>query len=366
MPCSPNIGGVQLPAPTSTTGYLLPAQHPPQSSTSMGRYPSSLPTSTAPGVTHRLPSQAPTSSTYMGLSQPQNMRQPGTAGSTQAGPPPTHPSSTQAGPPPTHPSSTQAGPPPTHPSSTQAGPPPTHPSSTQAGPPPTHPSSTQAGPPPTHPSSTQAGPPPTHPGGTQSGPPPTHPGSVQAGPPPTHPSSTQSGPPPTHPSSTQSGPPPTHPSSTQAGPPPTHPGSVQSGPPPTHPGSVQSGPPPTHPGSVQAWPLPIGTGPPSAKQTLGRPPSGQLTGKLFMTYVYIVFRTCTGVYMYTCICHVVAYTVYMLASYPGRSLIKKRPGNLSEFKLLTSAALELAVPIRFQIASRDGCGISFASYITVY
>ena len=40
---------------------------------------------------------------------------------------------------------------------------------------------------------------------------------------------------------------------------------------------------------------------------------------------------------------------------------KKRPGNLSEFKLLTSAALELAVPIRFQNASRDSCGISFAS-----
>ena len=35
-----------------------------------------------------------------------------------------------------------------------------------------------------------------------------------------------------------------------------------------------------------------------------------------------------------------------VASYPGRSLInKKRPGNLSEFKLLTSAALQLAVPI---------------------
>ena len=181
MPCSPNIGGVQLPAPTSTTGYLLPAQHPPQSSTNMGRYPSSLPTSTAPGVTHRLPSQAPTSSTYMGLSQPQNMRQPGTAGSTQAGPPPTHPSSTQAGPPPTHPSSTQTGPPP------------------------------------------------------------------------------------------------------------------------THPGSVQAGPPPTHPGSVQAWPLPIGTGPPSAKQTLGRPPSGQLTGKLFMTMSTLCFahvQVCTCIHVY--------------------------------------------------------------------
>jgi len=40
---------------------------------------------------------------------------------------------------------------------------------------------------------------------------------------------------------------------------------------------------------------------------------------------------------------------------------KKRPGNLSEFKLLTSAALELAVPIGFQNASRDSCGISFVS-----
>ena len=50
-----------------------------------------------------------------------------------------------------------------------------------------------------------------------------------------------------------------------------------------------------------------------------------------------------------------------LASYPGHSFInKKRPGNLSEFKLLTSAALELAVPIRFQNASRESCGISFA------
>ena len=205
MPCSPHVGGVQLPAPTSTTGYLLPAQHPPQSSTNMGRYPSSLPTSTAAGVSHRLPSQAPTSSTYMGLSQPQNMRQPGTAGSTQAGPPPTHPGNVQAGPPPTHPSSTQAGPPPTHPSSTQAGPPP------------------------------------THSGGTQAGPPPTHPGSVQAGPP------------------------------------------------------------PTHPGSVQAWPLPIGTGPPSAKQTLGRPPSGQLTGKLFMIMSTLCFahvQVCTCIHVY--------------------------------------------------------------------
>ena len=195
MPCSPHVhvGGVQFPAPTSTTGYLLPAQHPPQSSTNMGHYPSSLPTSTASGVTHRLLSQAPTSSTYMGLSQPQNMGQPGTAGSTQAGPPPTHPGGTQAGPPPTHLSSTQAGPPP------------------------------------------------THPGGTQAGPPPTHPGGTLAGPP------------------------------------------------------------PTHPGSAQAWPLPIGTGPPSAKQTRGRPPSGQLTGKLFMTMSTLCFahvQVCTCIHVY--------------------------------------------------------------------
>ena len=40
---------------------------------------------------------------------------------------------------------------------------------------------------------------------------------------------------------------------------------------------------------------------------------------------------------------------------PRPFINKKRPGNLSEFKLLTSAALELAVPIRFQNASRDSC-----------
>ena len=47
--------------------------------------------------------------------------------------------------------------------------------------------------------------------------------------------------------------------------------------------------------------------------------------------------------------------------------VKKRPGNLSKFKLLTSAArLELAVPIRFRNASRDSCGISWRhKYITV-
>ena len=46
--------------------------------------------------------------------------------------------------------------------------------------------------------------------------------------------------------------------------------------------------------------------------------------------------------------------------------LKKWPGNLSEFKLLTSAALELAVPIRFQNAPHDSCGISLHhKYITV-
>ena len=44
-----------------------------------------------------------------------------------------------------------------------------------------------------------------------------------------------------------------------------------------------------------------------------------------------------------------------------RLFIKKRPGNLPEFKLLISAALELAIPIRFQNASRDRCSISIAS-----
>ena len=45
-----------------------------------------------------------------------------------------------------------------------------------------------------------------------------------------------------------------------------------------------------------------------------------------------------------------------LISYPGRLLIeKKQPGNLSEFKLLTFAALQLAVAIRFQNALRDSC-----------
>ena len=44
-----------------------------------------------------------------------------------------------------------------------------------------------------------------------------------------------------------------------------------------------------------------------------------------------------------------------IALYPGHSL--KRPGNLPEFKLLTSAALESAIPIKFQNASRDSCRI---------
>ena len=46
-----------------------------------------------------------------------------------------------------------------------------------------------------------------------------------------------------------------------------------------------------------------------------------------------------------------------LTSYPGRLLKekKKQPGNLSEFKLLTFAALQLAVAIRFQNALRDSC-----------
>ena len=109
--CMVHVGGAQLPAPPSTTGNPPPAQHPPQSSTSMVHYPPPPLTSIAPGGTHQLLSQASTTaSTRMGLSQPHNVRQLGIAGSTQAGPPPTHSSNTQAGPPPTHPSSTQASP----------------------------------------------------------------------------------------------------------------------------------------------------------------------------------------------------------------------------------------------------------------
>ena len=42
---------------------------------------------------------------------------------------------------------------------------------------------------------------------------------------------------------------------------------------------------------------------------------------------------------------------------------QKGPGNLSEFKLLTSTALLLAVPIRFQNALRDSCRILNVSLI---
>ena len=45
-----------------------------------------------------------------------------------------------------------------------------------------------------------------------------------------------------------------------------------------------------------------------------------------------------------------------------RHSLVPRPGNLNESKLLTSAALGLAVPIRFQNASRDSCRISIASH----
>ena len=56
-------------------------------------------------------------------------------------------------------------------------------------------------------------------------------------------------------------------------------------------------------------------------------------------------------------------TTYIVWGEGSRSLIKikKWPGNLSEFKLLTSAALQLAVSIRFQNTSRDSCSISIAS-----
>ena len=51
------------------------------------------------------------------------------------------------------------------------------------------------------------------------------------------------------------------------------------------------------------------------------------------------------------------------ASYPGRSLIP--PGNLPEFKLLTSTALEFAVSIRFQNGLCDSCRISQYNEYTV-
>ena len=44
-----------------------------------------------------------------------------------------------------------------------------------------------------------------------------------------------------------------------------------------------------------------------------------------------------------------------------RGLGTRLPGNLPKFKLLTSATLELAVPIRFQDALRDRCRIAIAS-----
>ena len=43
-------------------------------------------------------------------------------------------------------------------------------------------------------------------------------------------------------------------------------------------------------------------------------------------------------------------TRFRLASFPGRFGREKRPGNLRQFKLFTSAAGELEVPIRFQLA----------------
>ena len=53
------------------------------------------------------------------------------------------------------------------------------------------------------------------------------------------------------------------------------------------------------------------------------------------------------------------------ASYPGHSIGKNKktnwPGNLSKFNLLTSTALEFALPIRFQNASRDSYRISIVS-----
>ena len=59
-------------------------------------------------------------------------------------------------------------------------------------------------------------------------------------------------------------------------------------------------------------------------------------------------------------------TTVTLASYPGRSLIKKTAWQLIRVQTVDFAALELAVPIRFQNASRDSCGISLRhKYITV-
>ena len=51
---------------------------------------------------------------------------------------------------------------------------------------------------------------------------------------------------------------------------------------------------------------------------------------------------------------------YRVALYPGYSLRGKRPGNLPGLKLLTSAALELALHFKFQNVSRNSCRISIA------
>ena len=54
---------------------------------------------------------------------------------------------------------------------------------------------------------------------------------------------------------------------------------------------------------------------------------------------------------------------FIFSLIPRLFIIKKKtqPGNLSEFKLLTSAALQLGVLIRFQNGSRDSCRISIGS-----
>ena len=50
---------------------------------------------------------------------------------------------------------------------------------------------------------------------------------------------------------------------------------------------------------------------------------------------------------------VIHYLLLRLAPRPFINKQNKRPGNLSGFKLLTSTALELAVPIKFQNVSCD-------------
>ena len=57
----------------------------------------------------------------------------------------------------------------------------------------------------------------------------------------------------------------------------------------------------------------------------------------------------------------IAIDSFVVASYPGHSLKIKGPGDLPEFKLLTSSALELAVPIRFQNTSHDSRRILISS-----